>query len=259
MVGSREKITVLIEAVNEVHLLKECIESAHLLTDNVILIDQASTDDSVKVALDLKAKVIQHDPVTVVEEIRKFGIDKVTTEWVFILDADERITESLAKIIDDILCEGVSDITHYKVPRRNTFGGTTWLKHGGWWPDEQLRMIKLSAFVDWPTPIHSTPKIEGTMAILTEPLVHHFHGDITKMVEKTALFEEVESNLLYKAGRKSGTLIFIRKFMGELNRRLFRNAGFMDGPIGIIESCYQAYSKTITYLYLYEKQKSRPL
>jgi hypothetical protein len=72
-------------------------------------------------------------------------------------------------------------------------------------------------------------------------------------LEKTAVYEDIESRLLLDAKREVTTPIFFRKFFGELYRRLLKKAGFMDGSYGIIESFYQAYSKTITYLMLYEK------
>jgi hypothetical protein len=81
---------------------------------------------------------------------------------------------------------------------------------------------------------------------------------MTKMVTKTATFEDVESDLLYNAHKNSNTPIFFRKYFGELNRRLIKGRGFLDGPLGIIESIYQAYSKTITYIMLYEKNKKSP-
>ncbi len=134
-----------------------------------------------------------------------------------------------------------------------------WLKNGGWWPDHQMRLINKNFFREWPTQIHSTPKIEGQMGFLENPIIHYFHGDLEKMVEKTIIFENIESDLLHKANRPVQTSTFYRKFLGELYRRLFKRAGFLDGQIGIIESIYQAFSKTITYLYLYEKKKSSSL
>ncbi len=251
-----KKITVLIEAVNERDNLVDCIKSAQLLTDSVVVIDQHSSDGSGESARNSGATVYQHDQVQVVEEIRGFGIAKVRSDWVFIMDADERMTEELAREITAVI-DGAAPHTHYRVPRRNIFGRSTWLKHGGWWPDHQLRLIKKLSYLDWPPHIHSTPAIEGSCGVLTNPIVHFFHGDVSGMVQKTIRFENIESDLLRAAGRKSGTLIFFRKFLGELSRRLIRKAGFADGPIGILESYYQAFSKTVTYLYLYEKQKSR--
>ena len=77
------------------------------------------------------------------------------------------------------------------------------------------------------------------------------------MVKKTVIFEDIESNLLLKAKKTSGTKTFFRKYLAELYRRLIKNLGFLDGPFGIIESIYQAFSKTITYLFLYEKQNKK--
>ena len=139
------------------------------------------------------------------------------------------------------------------------FGGKKWLQNGGWWPDEQMRLIKLSAFQEWPTQIHSTPIINGEMGYLHESFLHYFHGTIETMVQKTLVFEDIESELLFTAHKPVCVRTFFRKFFGELFRRLLQKRGFLDGQIGIIESVYQAYSKTITYLLLYEKKNRRPV
>jgi hypothetical protein len=97
------------------------------------------------------------------------------------------------------------------------------------------------------------------MGYLHESFLHLFHGNLETMVKKTLVFEDIESNLLFKANKSVTTVTFFRKFFGELIRRSVVRAGFLDGTIGIIESIYQAYSKTITYLLLYEKKNRRPL
>ena len=77
------------------------------------------------------------------------------------------------------------------------------------------------------------------------------------MVKKTVIFEDIESDLLFKANKTSGTGIFFRKYLAEFYRRLIKGLGFMDGAYGVIESMYQAFSKTITYLFLYEKSRNQ--
>ena len=134
---------------------------------------------------------------------------------------------------------------------KNIFARIKWLKHGGWWPDHQIRLINKKYFTSWPKRIHSTPRIKGDFGYLKNPFIHYFHVDLSGMVKKTIIFEDIESDLLYKAGKKSSTLTFCRKFLAELYRRLIKNLGFLDGAFGIIESLYQAFSKTITYLFLY--------
>lgn len=278
-----KKITVLIQAYNEQDEIIDCIKSARLLSDRIIVIDTESADKTVVLAKENGAEVFSFPFARYVEPARNFGIEKVKTEWVFLLDADERITEKLAGEIVQILKQAMpagrqvqddvvgaqedtgnsqdetgnfqSDITHYKLRRKNIFAGKKWLQHGGWnaATDYQTRLIKKSGFKEWPQAIHSTPVVEGQAGLLNEPLLHYFHKNLETMVAKTIIYEDIESDLLFKANKPVSTSTFFRKFLGELYRRLFKWQGYRDGTLGIIESIYQAFSKTITYLFLFEK------
>jgi len=211
----------------------------------------------VKIAQKQKVIVKHTEYVKYVEPTREIGINYADSEWVFIIDADERITNELAFEIKKVINE--NKFSYFYIPRKNLFEGIKWLKHGGWWPDYQIRLIKKDCFVKWPKEIHSAPIINGSYSKLKNPILHAFHGDFEKMVKKTLIFEDIESELLLKADKKVYIFTFFRKFYGELFRRLIKNLGFLDGSIGIIESIYQAFSKTITYLLLYEKKNYRAL
>jgi hypothetical protein len=191
-----------------------------------------------------------------VEPVRMAGIREVKSGWIYILDADERMTGELAVEITKSVSNDQSPITNYRIPRRNIFARTKWLQYGGWYPDEQIRLMKREAVKDWPAKIHATPMIEGEQGILMHPFLHYFHGDLESMVNKTAVYEEIESELLLNAKRSVSTRVFFRKFFGELFRRLVKKGGWRDGTLGVVESMYQAYSKTVTYIFLYEKQKA---
>ncbi len=249
-------ITILIHTHNEQDNIEACVRSALILTRKIIVIDMESMDKTVGLAEKFGITSYNFPFSSYVEPARQFGISKADSDWVLILDADERITEELAREVNDAIKS--KKFSYYKIPRKNVFAKVQWLKHGGWWPDYQTRLINKNFFKKWPQEIHSTPVIEGKSGLLKQPLLHFFHGDIEEMVKKTIVFEDIESNLLFKANRHVNNPTFFRKFIGELYRRLIKNLGFLDGNIGIIESIYQAFSKTITYLYLYEK-KSRSL
>ena len=248
-------ISTLIQTHNEEGNIADCITSAKLVSDKVIVVDMESTDNTKGIAIKNGARVLTFPFSHYVEPGRTFGLQNVKTDWVFILDADERMTNELAIEIKNKIIN--TNFTYFKVPRKNMFGGKKWLTHGGWWPDEQMRLIKQSEFQSWPSQIHSTPLISGKMGHLSHPFEHHFHGNIESMVQKTLIFEDIESDLLFAAHKPVSTPTFFRKFLMELFRRLFQRLGFLDGTVGIIESVYQAYSKTITYLLLYEKKNRR--
>lgn len=248
-------ISVVIFTYNEENNIAECIQSARLLSDSLLVVDTSSTDQTVAIARSAGVDVLVIPPTEYVEPARLRGIQAATGEWVFILDADERITEELATEIKKTVPQ--TDHSFFRIKRKNIFARKQWLRHGGWWPDEQIRLLKKSAFQTWPEKIHSTPVIEGSYGVLHEPLLHYFHGNIASMVQKTILYENIESELLFHAHRPATTKIFFRKFFGELNRRLIKNQGYRDGTVGVMEAVYQAFSKTITYLFLYEKNKNR--
>jgi len=252
-----DKISVLIYTYNQENEIDECIDSALQLTSDVVVIDMESTDRTREIASAKGAKIYTFPHTDYVEPSREFGISHADSQWIFILDSDERMTQELAEEMRENIEKNT--FTYYKVPRKNIFGKKKWLKHGGWWPDMQMRLIKKDSFISWSKNIHSTPVIKGEIGFLHSPFLHYFHGDIERMVEKTSIFEDIESDLLYKAGRNVKTITFFRKYVAELYRRLLQKMGFMDGTIGIIESIYQAYSKTITYLFLYEKKNNRSL
>lgn len=245
--------TVIIHTRNEENNISACISSAFLLTKDIIIIDMESTDATVKIASQQEVLIYSFPHQHYVEPSRRFGIEKAKTDWVYILDADERMTSELA---DEIKYSIVHQtLTHYKIPRKNIFAGRKWLKYGGWYPDYQIRLIQRTSLIRWESNIHSPPEINGICGILHNPFIHYFHPNLENMVEKTMMYESIESDLLFQAGKKANTLTFFRKFWGELCRRLIRHAGFLDGSFGIIESVYQAFSKTITYLFLYEKNR----
>ncbi|PIQ72962.1 hypothetical protein COS50_02135 [Candidatus Roizmanbacteria bacterium CG03_land_8_20_14_0_80_35_26] len=271
-------ITVVIHTYNEEKNIEDCIKSAWLLIKNVLVIDMESEDKTTTIVKNLQILIYNFPKSSYVEPAREFGIKQVKTDWVLILDADERISKELAEEILNVIASEAKqsqskqeiasspsaprndNVTHFKIPRKNIFGQIKWLKHGGWWPDYQIRLINKKYFVNWPKRIHSTPKIKGGLGCLKNHLIHYFHGNLEKMVEKTVVFEDIESDLLYKAGKTANTPTFLRKYFAEFYRRMFKDLGFLDGTIGIIESIYQAFSKTITYLFLYEKNsKSRTL
>lgn len=229
-------ITVIIFTPKNDENIKDCLQSAKLLTKNIIFVYPDSK---------------------YVETVRELGIKQAKTDWVLILDVDERITKELSEEIKKLFAFNSSLFTHYKLPRKNIFGKKKWIKYGGWWPDYQIRLINKKYFINWPRRIHSTPIVKGSCGILKNPLLHYFHGNLEKMVEKTLIFEDIESDLLYKAGKKANTIIFFRKYIAEIWKRMFKKIGFLDGIIGVIESIYQAFSKTITYLLLYEKQQKK--
>ena len=114
---SKSDFSVIIHTHNEEDNIVESINFAKLLTDNIIVIDMESTDKTVTLAKDDGAQVYDFPFSHYVEPSREFGIKKAKTEWVFLLDADERITEKLAEEIKSIVMLNSFQHQDNKIPK----------------------------------------------------------------------------------------------------------------------------------------------
>lgn len=185
-------------------------------------------------------------------EWRNYGAKQAKGDWLFYVDSDEEVTGELREEILKNTFEG--KYSAYAIPRKNILLGKE-MKHGGWWPDYVLRLIKKDALIKWEGELHEQPKVKGDVGKLKNPLIHNSHRSLTEMVEKTNRWSEIEAKLLFKSGHpKINIFRFISAGAREFWYRGIVKLGFLDGTIGVIEVFYQTYSRLITYAKLWELQ-----
>jgi len=252
-----QKLSTLIIARDEEHDLPECLESVKW-ADEMIVVDNGSMDKTTSIAEKNGAKVFKYDREAsqgYFSEIRNFAALKARGDWLLYIDADERVTKGLSDEISEIVRgDGGHSRAAYAIPRKNILLGRE-MKHGGWWPDYVLRLIKKEALLGWEGKLHEQPKIRGEVGKLTNPLTHITHKNLTEMVDKTNKWSEIEATLLFESGHpKMNILRFISAGFREFWQRGIREKGFLDGTVGWIEIMYQVYSKLITYTKLWELQ-----
>ncbi|MGI6278768.1 MAG: glycosyltransferase family 2 protein [Patescibacteria group bacterium] len=247
------KISVNVIARNEADDIADCLNSARFLADEVIFVDMESSDQTKKIASGLADKVYSHPQVGYVEPARNFGIKKCTGDWVFVLDADERITPQLANFLKEKIIQVEDEVGAMAIARKNINFGF-WLKRGGWWPDYQVRFIKKKNFINWPKEIHSFPEIKGKIINIDTPFLHLAIKNIEEMLERTIRYSEKEANLLFAAGQRTSLFLMVRRMMGEFWRRGIKKQGLLAGQAGVIQVIYQTFSVFITQARVWEKQ-----
>ena len=92
LINNMVNITIIVHTHNEEKNIEGCIKSAKLLTDEITLVDMESTDNTVEIARSLNVSIFNFPRSNYVEPAREFGIKQAKTDWVLILDADERVT-----------------------------------------------------------------------------------------------------------------------------------------------------------------------
>ena len=250
--GKNLKLSVVIIAKNEEEKIADCIDSVDW-ADEIILIDSGSDDKTKEIAKNMGVQVFDVAGGSY-DKWRNECIKYAKADWIFYIDADERVDEKLKKEIISRISDENSPFNAYAIPRRNFILGRE-MKHGGWWPDYVKRLFRMSALKKWTGELHEEPVFDGNMCYLTNPLIHIKHKYLSEMVEKTNKWSRIEAEMLYQSNHPKMTWWrFFRIMVTELWYRLIIKKGFMDGVEGVIYSIYQMWSRFITYAKLWEMQ-----
>lgn len=247
---------------NEERLIGKAIKSAQF-ADEILVLDTGSTDKTVALAEKAGARVVERPSKRLAfARWRTAAIKEVSSDWIFYLDADERITPKLKKELAEITYreptkKGTSLITAYAVPRENYYLGRR-VRWGGAWPDYVKRLFWRKSLKKWVGRLHEEPVFEGELGYLESPLRHYTHRDLTSMLEKTIEWSKLEAEELYKSEHPPMTWWrFLRIMLTEAWDRGIKKQGFRDGTVGVIEVIFQIFSRFITYARLWEMQNSK--
>jgi len=132
------QVSATLITYNEADNIRKCLESIKWC-DEIIIIDSYSDDGTVEIAREYTDKIYQRERTGYSEAYRDLSVKKATNDWVLIVDADERIPESLMyKLRQFVERDGVGVV---QIPRKNMIGGK-WAKGVGLWPGYLIRLFK---------------------------------------------------------------------------------------------------------------------
>ncbi|MBC7797596.1 MAG: glycosyltransferase family 2 protein, partial [Pyrinomonadaceae bacterium] len=167
------KISAAIIAFNESENIAAACESV-AWADEIIVVDSESTDDTRKIAESCGARVLIKKWEGFARQ-KQFAADSTGNDWVLSLDADERVSENLRNEILTLKKSPTSQLADgYKIPRRNRYMNR-WMKHGGWYPDWQLRLYLKTKGLWKDVLVHEsvTMSDDARTAKLSGDLLHH--------------------------------------------------------------------------------------
>ncbi|HAH31282.1 MAG TPA: hypothetical protein DCL44_03095 [Elusimicrobia bacterium] len=222
-------ISIVIIAHNEEKKLPRALASAGW-ADEIIFVDCASTDSTLALARGSKAKIFQRPNILAVYVNKQFAMDQAAGDWIFILDADEEIPAGLAaEILGKIAKPG--KYAAFKLPRKNFYYGK-WLKHGGKYPDTQIRLFKKNQARYKPLLVHEKLEISGDTGRLITPLAHYPCSDDADFSRKLEFYGEIVSESYFK-NETSAFYAAIRPYLKFFNSLVLK-LGFLDGKAGVL-------------------------
>ena len=247
-------LTVVIVAKNEIANIADAVASARF-ADEVLVLDSGSSDGTQEAARAGGARVVDTDWIGYGQQQNR-GIDLATGDWIFSLDADERIPEELAAEIRATIARGDHD--GYDVPRRSLFV-SRFMSHSGWWPDRTRRLMRRGRGRFTEHLIHANLRIDGTVGHLRNPLVHYSYRDLNSVLEKMNRYSTGSAYDLHQRGRRATLGSAIRHGLWAFFRTYVLKAGFLDGAEGFMVAVVNGESSYYKHLKLRELRLGRQL
>lgn len=255
-------ISAVVLTKNEEKNIRECL-SGLSWCDEVLVIDDNSTDKTREIAEECGAKIIGHSLDGNFAGQRNFGLEKAKGDWVFFVDADERVSRELEEEIKEKLKEN-RGIKGYYLRRVDNFMGK-WLKHGeiggvgGIGGIKILRLAKKGAG-KWVRNVDEVWKIDGKTEILKNPLLHYPHPNLTQFLESVNERSTMNAEYLFEKNEKLNFFEWGKPFL-KFIQNYFLKFGFLDGMSGfvfaVLMSLHSFLVRGKLYL-LWRKSKRNP-
>ena len=245
-------ITVSILGHNEAHILSRALESVRW-ADEIIYVDAESTDNSLEVARAFTSKVFSRPNNPNLNVNKSYGFSQAAGDWILYLDPDETVPEDLAREIRRVVEANPAE-NGFSMPRRNYFFGR-WVRHGGKYPDTQLRLFRRGRGRFACRDVHERLEVDGGVGRLKQPFNHHTTFTPQTPLDKMGFYTTFFAARMYREGRRPSlplalkmvVLTPLRRFIS----RYFLKLGFLDGMPGLFLILVDNFEFPVRYFKLW--------
>lgn len=253
------KISIALITLNEEENLPRTLESLKPLVRDgqgeIIVVDSGSTDRTLEIARRFGAKIFM-EPWKGFAAQKNSAMEKASGDWVLQLDADEALEEELAEEVNGEL-EKSGGLAGYWIPRKNFFLGR-WIKHGGFYPDPKLRLVRRGAGKFEEYGAHPTIKVSGPTGRFKHALIHNAYPTLRGYIEHMNRYSSSGAEVAVASGARGFNVlnIVVRPKLTFLYNYIFR-LGFLDGREGFLLHLYHAVYVSWKYAKAWELSRKR--
>ncbi len=224
-------ITAIILTKNEERTLTRCLESLKWC-DEIIIIDDFSTDKTVEIAREFKLKIIQHPLKNNFSQQRNFALSRANNTWVLFVDADEEVSLSLQYEITNQINNQFQVFEGYYIKRVDEIWGKR-LNFGETGNCYLLRLAKKDAG-EWKNKIHEVWKIKNKTKKLRNTLLHYPHQNIKSFLTEINFYSDIRADEIVSSGHKVLAWQIICYPVGKFIYNYIVRLGFIDGIPGLV-------------------------
>lgn len=249
----KRPISLVIITLNEDENIARCIESVPW-ADEIIVLDSHSKDKTREIASSLGAKVHIHEFLGFRDQKQR-ATDLAKNDWILSLDADEALSLGLSQEILDVFDSGPNH-AGYRMPRLSFHLGR-WIKHGGWYPDRQLRFFNRKKAKWSGGLVHE--KIDcDDVGNFRNNLLHYVFRDLKHQVDANNRYSTLGAQQIFDPKlRKFSIRKLIFKPISKFIETYLWKLGFLDGLPGFIISVGASYSVFLKFAKLKELESKK--
>ena len=244
-------LSVIVITHNESARLRACLESV-AFADEVVVVDNGSTDDTVAIARAMGARVSQTPDWPGFGPQKNRALDLATRDWVLSVDADERVTPGLREQIQAAI--GAQQFDAYTVNRRSSYCGQ-YMAHSGWYPDRLLRLFRRGAGRFSDALVHESLEVKGPVGQLEGELLHESYSSFEAVLDKMNRYSSAGAQALHRKGVKGSLGKALGHGLWAFLRTYVVKRGFLDGRLGLALAVSNAEGTYYRYLKLWLLQR----
>jgi glycosyltransferase involved in cell wall biosynthesis len=241
-------VTATVITFNEAANIEAALQSLSW-ADEIVVVDSESTDDTVALARRFTDRVVVR-PWPGYSAQKNFAAEQASHDWIFSLDADERVTPVLADEIRTLL-NGGATTAGYRVPRV-AFHLGRWIRSTDWYPDYQLRLYDRRRGRWSGRYVHESVKSDGAVADLRGELQHFAYRDLAHHFETMNRYTTLAAQQMFEEGRRAGWVDLAVHPPAAFLRNYLLRGGFRDGVAGLIVSAMNARYVGLKFAKLWE-------
>jgi len=238
---------------NEARDLPACLDSLKGLADEVVVVDDESTDGTVALCRERGTKVFSRK-LDGFGSQKQYALERCTGTWALSIDADERVTPELSREIQEIIAQDRST-AGYRISRRMYFLGQR-LRFGGVGRDWVMRFFRRGTGRYRPLEIHEQVEVDGTTAKLKAPLDHFSYATLDEYLEKIPAYTAMAARQRWEAGKRFSVLHHLRPAW-ELFSRVVLKGAWLDGQAGLIYAALSAHAAWLRSVKLWEMENDK--
>jgi len=215
-----------------------------------VVVDNHSSDDTVRIAQQHGAKVLQTPDWPGFGLQKNRALDLATCDWVLSIDADERVTPELMAEIQSILATEPM-LTAYEIPRLSWYCGK-FIRHAGWRPDFVLRLFERDSARFSDDLVHERVVPTGNVGQLKHALLHYSYRNFSQVLHKVNAYSSASAQQAFASGKRSSVAGALGHGAWAFFRTYVLRAGFLDGSHGLALSISNAQTSYYKYLKLWQ-------